>query len=373
MKNAQLLALSSVGQSVWYDNLSRDVLKSGELKSLIDAGVLGLTSNPAIFKKAIADSNDYDAAMKTLKADGVLDADAVTEALMVEDVAAAADLLRPIYDSTDAVDGYASIEVSPFLAHDTAGTINAGIKLWQKLNRPNIMIKVPATLEGIPAIKALLEQGINVNVTLIFSVEVYGAVMDAYIAGLEARAAKALPIDRIASVASFFVSRVDSIVESELAKIKKEGRVSDEVEASYFGKVGIANSKLAYNAYEKMFSSPRFKAMQAKGARVQRPLWASTGTKNPAFSPVMYVEALAGKDTVNTMPPATLKATMQQATIGNALASGYQESETMINSLSSHHVNFGKLLEDLQVQGVKLFADAFQELLDSTKTKLASL
>jgi transaldolase len=373
MKNAQLQALSSVGQSVWYDNLSRDVLKSGELKGLIDAGVLGLTSNPSIFKKSIADSNDYDDAMKALKAKGITDTDAVTEALMIEDVAAAADLLRPIYDGSDGIDGCASIEVSPFLAHDTNGTIAAGKKLWGILNRPNIMIKVPATTEGIPAIKALLEEGINVNVTLIFSVEVYAAVMDAYIAGLEARTAKGHPINRIASVASFFVSRVDSIVETELAKVKKEGKISDEIESEYFGKVGIANSKLAYGAYEKTFTSPRFKAIQTKGAKVQRPLWASTGTKNPKFSSVMYVEALAGKDTVNTMPPATLKATMEQAVIRDALATGFKESETLINSLTSHHVNFSKLLEDLQVQGVKLFADAYQELLDSTKKKISSL
>ena len=374
MKNPQLQALLTIGQSVWYDNLSRDVLKSGELKSLIDAGVMGLTSNPSIFKKSIADSNDYDGSMKELKAKGITTADAVTESLMIDDVAAAADMLRPIYDATNGVDGCASIEVSPFLAHDTDGTIAAGKKIWKILNRPNVMIKVPATKEGIPAIRALLEEGINVNVTLIFSVEVYEAVMDAYLAGLESRVAKKLPIDRIASVASFFVSRVDSIIESEITKRKKDGKMTDADEALFVGKVGIANCKLAYAAYEKTFSSPRFEKIRFAGnAKTQRPLWASTGTKNPKFSPVMYVETLAGPDTVNTMPPATLKATMEQANIINAIQTGLSESETTINSLASFHIPFAALLEDLQVQGVKLFADAYQELLDSTTKKLAAV
>jgi transaldolase/glucose-6-phosphate isomerase len=375
MKNAnpQLVALRNIGQSVWYDNLSRDVLKTGELKSLIDAGVLGLTSNPAIFKKSIADSSDYDDAIKVLKSKGVTDADTVTETLMVEDVANAADLLLPIYKETNGVDGCASIEVSPFLADDTQGTIASGKKLWAALNRPNIMIKVPATPAGIPAITALLAEGINVNVTLIFSCEVYETVMDAYLSGVEQCLAKGGNVSKLASVASFFVSRVDSISESTLGALLKDGKITQADFDRYFGNVGIANSKLAYKAYENKFSSPRFAALKQKGAIVQRPLWASTGTKNPKFSPVMYVEALAGKDTVNTMPPATLTALMQNATIRNALSSGYEESKSLIDSLSGLGVNFGKLLVDLQTQGVKLFADAYTDLLKAVTDKVAKV
>ncbi len=370
MKNPQLVSLRDLGQSVWYDNLSRDVLNTGELKALIDAGVLGLTSNPAIFKKAIADSSDYDTAIKNLIAQGVTDPDTVCEKLMVEDVGNAADLLRGIYDETKGADGCASIEVSPFLAHDTQGSIEAGRRLWKTLNRPNIMIKIPATKEGLPAIKTLLSEGINVNITLIFSAEVYAEVVEAYISALESRAAKGEPIDRIASVASFFVSRVDSICETKMDELVKAGTWTEADRSKYFGKIGIANSKVAYNKYKELFGSNRFKALKAKGALVQRPLWASTGTKNPAFSPVMYVEELAGPDTVNTMPPQTLKALMEKGTIKNALASGMDSAAEMVSNIKKQGVQFDALLVDLQVQGVKLFADAFKDLLDSVATKL---
>jgi transaldolase len=372
--NPQLEALTKVGQSVWYDNLSRDVLKTGELKSLIEAGVLGLTSNPAIFKKSIADSSDYDEAIKVLKSKNITDAEIITETLMVEDVANAADLLRPIYDATKGIDGCASIEVSPFLADDTNGTIESGKKLFAALNkRPNIMIKVPATDAGIPAITALLSEGINVNVTLIFSVEVYEKVMDAYLAGVENFAAKGGDISRLASVASFFVSRVDSIVETNLNSLLKDGKISQNDFDNFFGKIGIANSKLAYKAYQDKFSSKRFLDLKQKGAIVQRPLWASTGTKNPKFSPVMYVESLAGKDTVNTMPPQTLAALMDKAEITDALSTGYQESKLLIDNLIAKGVNFSDLLVQLQVQGVKLFADAQTDLLKAVSEKVAKV
>lgn len=368
MKNTYLTQLRTLGQSVWYDNLSRDVLKSGELKSLIEAGVLGLTSNPSIFKKSIADSTDYDAAIKVLKANGITDKDEITESLMVEDVANAADLLIDIYNETKGVDGCASIEVSPFLAHDTNGTIESGIRLWKTLNRPNIMIKVPATQEGLPAITKLLEEGINVNVTLIFSTAVYMQVMDAYLTGLENRVKKGGDISKLASVASFFVSRVDSISEATLTAKIKEGKATQNDFDSFLGEVGIANSRLAYQAYEKVFSSDRFKALQAKNALVQRPLWASTGTKNPKFSPVMYVEELAGKNTVNTMPPGTLKSLMEKAVIRDALSCDYVEEHTLIDKLKGF-VDFDALLVELQVQGVKLFADAYTELLEAVSKK----
>lgn len=364
MSNPQLVKLRELGQSVWYDNLSRDVLNSGELKKLIDAGVLGLTSNPTIFKKAIADSSDYDAAIKNLLAKNITGAEEVCEILMVEDVGMAADLLRPIYDSTKGGDGYASIEVSPFLAHDTAKTIEAGKRLWNSLKRPNIMIKVPATKEGLPAIQALISEGINVNVTLIFSVAVYTEVVDAYLKGLEERSNAGKPIDNIASVASFFVSRVDSICESKIAPEDQE---------TFLGKLGIANSKLAYEKFHELFGSSRFAPLKAKNAKVQRPLWASTGTKNPKFSQVMYVEELAGNDTVNTMPPQTVKALMEGANLSAKLESGHKEARDLIEKAKSKGIQFDDLMIELQVQGVKLFADSFKELLDSVTTKIGAV
>lgn len=371
-KNPQLLALSELGQSIWYDNLSRDVLNSGELKRLIDAGVLGLTSNPTIFKKAIADSSDYDADMMPLVKQG-LNTEQIAEDLMIKDVAAAADLLMPIYKATNGGDGYASIEVSPYLARDTKATIEAGKRIWGKLNRPNIMIKVPATDEGLPAIKALLEDGINVNVTLIFSDDYYQRVVEAYISGLEARVVKGGDIKNIASVASFFVSRVDAICEKHYDGLVKEGKAKAEGKKDFLGKIGIANSKVAYARYEQLFNSDRFKKLRDKGARVQRPLWASTGTKNPDFSPVMYVEELAGRDTVNTLPPATLSALLKDGKIEPRLHKGIDDARSQLSKLNETGVPFDKLMVDLQADGVKIFADSYKELLDSVETKRKSL
>jgi transaldolase len=367
-KNPYILALNELGQSVWYDNLSRDVLRSGELGSLILQGVTGLTSNPTIFKQAIADTKNYDDDMRKPEMKG-LSTEALCEELMVQDVAAAADLLRPVYDSTQAGDGYASIEVSPHLADSAAKTVEAAERLWHKLNRPNIMIKIPATKECIPAIQSVLEKGINVNVTLIFSVPVYREVANAYISALEARAARGEKIDRIASVASFFVSRVDAIVEKSFEELAKAGRVDSASRSVFFGKVGVANSKAAYGAFEEVFGSDRFRALREKGARVQRPLWASTGTKNPAFKAVMYVEALAGRDTVNTMPPATVKALLEGASISGQLHQGHAEAASVLESVNAMGISTEKLLVDLQVAGVKSFSDSYQELLDSIEAK----
>lgn len=367
-KNPQILALNELGQSVWYDNLSRDVLRSGELKGLIDQGVSGLTSNPTIFKQAIADTANYDDDMKQSELKS-LPTEALTEELMLRDVSAAADLLRPIYDHTGAGDGYASIEVSPYLAADGKGTVDAAVRLWKKLNRPNIMIKIPATPECIPAIQAVLEQGINVNVTLIFSTEVYEQVAQAYIAALEVRVKRGEPVKNISSVASFFVSRVDAIVEKTFDELLKSGTVKESDKGVFFGKVGVANSKIAYASFEKLFNSERFKALRDKGARVQRPLWASTGTKNPAFKAVMYVEELAGRDTVNTMPPATLKALIGGGTIEPKLHSGLKQAEELIATLGTMGMDVAKLLRELQVAGVKSFADSYKELLASVDAK----
>ncbi len=371
-KSPQILALNELGQSVWYDNLSRDVLRSGELRSLIEQGVSGLTSNPTIFKQAIADTTNYDEDMRS-DALRSLDNEALCEELMVKDVAAAADLLRPIYDATNAGDGYASIEVSPYLASDENGTVEAALRLWKKLNRPNIMIKIPATPQCIPAIRRTLEHGINVNVTLIFSDAVYRDVAEAYISALETRVSKGEDIRAISSVASFFVSRVDAIVEKGFDELLKAGKVTAEQKDVFFGKVGVANSKLAYESFEGLFGSERFKKLQEKGARVQRPLWASTGTKNPIFKAVMYVEELAGRDTVNTMPPATLKALIAGASIAPHLHDGLAGAKQIIASVNSMGIGFDALLQELQVAGVKSFADSYKELIASIDKKRATV
>lgn len=370
--NPQIAALNRLGQSIWYDNLSRDVLQSGELAGYVGQGISGLTSNPAIFKNAIADTGHYDSVMRAMAAEG-LSSEQICEALMIEDVGQAADLLRPCFDASKGADGYASIEVSPLLAADTARTIEAGQTIFSRLKRPNIMIKVPATAEGLPAVSELLAQGVNVNVTLIFSVEVYEQVVEAYLSGLEKRQAAGKDLSQIASVASFFVSRVDSICEKRFDELLKAGKVGEADKAIFFGKAGIANSKLAYAAYERLFSSARFRALRDRGARVQRPLWASTGTKNPAFSPVLYVEELAGRDTVNTIPPATLKALLGSGRIEARLHQGGEEAAGVISSLKSLGIDFDACLRDLRVQGVKLFADAYNELLASIEKKRAGL
>lgn len=371
-KNKQIAALNELGQSVWIDNLSRELLKSGELARLIDEGVSGLTSNPTIFKQAIADTTSYDQEIKALSAKGVTTAQ-ICEDLMVKEVGEAADVMRKTYDATDGGDGCVSLEVSPFLAHDTNGTVEEARKLWKRLSRPNIMIKVPATPEGIPAIQTLLTDGINVNVTLIFSSAVYLQVAEAYIRALETRAAQNQDVSRIASVASFFVSRVDAIHEKKFDELVSAGKAKAEDKNIFLAKLGIANSKLAYREFDKLFGSERFKKLTAKKARVQRPLWASTGTKNPKFSPTLYVEELAGKHTVNTMPPATLTALLKGATISPKLHAGWSEAQALVKQVEGLGLPVETLLHDLQVQGVKLFADAFQELLDSIETKKKGL
>jgi transaldolase len=372
-KNRQISALNELGQSVWYDNLSRDVLRSGELQSLIEQGVSGLTSNPTIFKQAIADTSNYDEDMKSQQLKD-LSTEALCEELMIRDVAAAADLLRPTYDATAAGDGYASIEVSPNLAADAQGTVAAAQRIWKKLNRPNVMIKIPATPECIPAIQQTLESGINVNVTLIFSQHVYEQVAEAYIAALEARVKRGEDVRSISSVASFFVSRVDAIVEKHFDALVQGGTAQASERSRFLGKVGVANSKLAYESFEKLFGSPRFKMLQdGHGARVQRPLWASTGTKNPAFKAVMYVEELAGRATVNTMPPATVKALLSGGDIKPLLHTGLDAAKELLAWVNSLGLSVESLLKELQVAGVKSFAESYRELLASIDQKRAKV
>ena len=353
--------LGRLGQSVWYDNMYRALIETGELQRLIDSGVTGLTSNPTIFEKAISSSDDYDESL-VAHARRSSDPQGLFEGLAVEDIRAAADLLLPIYERTEGADGFASLEVNPHLAHDTKGTIKAARRLFLALDRPNVMIKVPATPEGIPAIRDLIGRGINVNVTLIFSLEMYTRVRDAYIAGLEDLVAAGGNPARVSSVASFFVSRVDSSVDG---LIGDSGGALDE----YAGKAAVANAKIAYQDFKSTFSTDRFRAVAEHGARVQRPLWASTSTKNPEYSDVLYVETLIGPHTVNTMPDATLAAFMEHGTAQTSIENGADEARATISALEAGGVSMDAVTTQLMHDGVKAFADSFDELLDNIVVK----
>ena len=371
-KNTYIEALNKLGQSIWYDNVSREVLTNGKLKSLIDVGVSGLTSNPTIFKKAIADTDFYDKELEQFGKQGLTAAE-ICETVMIKDLSMVAELLRPVYDTTRGADGYGSIEVSPLLAEKTAATVEAATRIWHKLNEPNIMIKIPGTEEGIPAVRQAIAAGINVNVTLIFSVVVYGDVIDAYLSGLEDRVGAGEDISSIASVASFFVSRVDALCEKTLATRVADGTLAEGEAASFTGKPGIANSKAAYALYEEHFGAERFAALKAKGARVQRPLWASTETKNPNFRSVLYVEELAGKDTVNTLPPKTLAELMKEAVIEPRLHDGTDEALSVLSRLKDIGVDFDALLDELQDAGVTSFSDSYKDLVASIESKRLAL
>lgn len=362
------------GQSVWYDNISRDILENGELKRLINEwGVRGLTSNPTIFNNAISTSALYDRSIaEHSKTSG--SPDKVFEELALQDIAAAADLLRPIYDSSDGVDGFVSIEVSPLLAADTKGTIEEGTRLFSRLNRPNIMVKVPGTPGGIPAVRALLESGVNVNITLLFSVENYVAVAETYCEALRARVAKGQPVDKIRSVASFFVSRVDTLIDGQLDKIVKDNQSSDGAKAekaqSLRGRFGIANSRVAYKRFQEIFEGSNFADLRAKGAKPQRPLWASTGTKDPKYRDTIYVEELIGADTVNTMPHATLEAFVNHGKVADTLTKDVDAALKCEGELRALGVDTKKALDDLQVDGVKKFAESFKALNESIAKKM---
>lgn len=370
--NATIDAINKAGQSIWYDNLSRDVLNSGELENLIKQGVSGLTSNPSIFKKAIADSSDYDESIKVL-ATSTPKINELCEELMVQDVQAACDLLKSTYDKTGGHDGFASLEVDPTLANDTKSTIEAAKRLWNKLNRPNAMIKIPATKAGIPAIQAALESGININATLIFSVEAYTAVAEAYITALENLKKKGEPFKRLASVASFFVSRLDAITEKQLAKLVEEGKIESSAAERFLGHVAIANSHLAYKRYKELFEGPRFTPLRAQGAMVQRPLWASTGVKNPDFPELLYLETLVAKDTVNTLPPKTLNSLLKGAAVESRLEEPATTANEVFSSLSVCGVELDKVFNTLELDGVKAFADAYKALLEALNQKANTL
>jgi len=361
----ELAQLEKLGQSVWLDFIRRSLITSGEMATLVAQGVQGMTSNPAIFEKAIAGSADYDDEIQSLVKAG-MSVDAIYETLAIKDIQMAADVLAPVYRSTGGRDGYVSLEVSPFLARDTERTTAEAKRLFEALGRPNLMIKIPATPEGLPAIAASLAAGVNVNVTLIFGLENYRAVAEAYVAGLERLAVKGPsakgghPVNRIASVASFFVSRVDTAVDKEL---EKKGA------KTLLGKIAVANCKLAYAEYRSMIGRPRWRELAAKGARPQRVLWASTSTKNPAYPDTLYVDELIGPDTVNTLPPETLKAFIDHGRPSESLTRDLEGARAQVRRLAELGIDLEAVTRRLQEEGVEAFAKPFQALLDSIDAK----
>jgi transaldolase/glucose-6-phosphate isomerase len=360
-----LRALADKGQSVWLDFLSREIIQNGHLKRLIDDdGLSGITSNPSIFEKAIGESDSYDDEIKRLVGKGDTSLSTIYEHVVTADIAAAADMLRLLYDKTEGRHGFVSLEVSPYLAMDTAGTIDEARRLWAAVARENIFIKVPATKPGIPAIRQLLAEGLNINITLLFSQQVYEEVVEAFLSALEERAAAGKPIDRIASVASFFVSRIDTVVDKQLDETA--ARASNEVErnalASLRGKVAVANAKLAYQRWQKRFSGTRWEQLEKHGARPQQLLWASTGTKNPAYSDVLYIEELIGPETVNTMPEKTMDAFRDHGKVRDTLTSDVDAAAQTLAAIGRAGVSLDTITDKLVDDGVTLFSDAFDKL-----------
>jgi transaldolase / glucose-6-phosphate isomerase len=361
-----LTQLQTFGQSIWLDYIRRDLLKGGELQRLItEDGLRGMTSNPSIFEKAIAGSTQYQDFLDSLASRTGLDAKGRYELLAIRDIQDAADLLGPVYRSTKKRDGYVSLEVSPYLAHDTNATLDEARRLWKSVARDNLMIKVPGTAEGIPAFRQLISEGINVNVTLLFAQPVYEEVAAAFIDGVEKFAMTGGGVSKLASVASFFISRIDSLVDSLVGdQLKKETDAARKAKLQgILGKVAIANGKLTYEAYQRIFSTPRWKALAAKGAQTQRVLWASTSTKNPNYRDVLYIEELIGPDTVNTVPPATLDAFRDHGKPRQSLTEDLDAARKTMAGLAGVGIVMKDVTDKLTADGVKLFADAFGTLL----------
>jgi len=353
-----------LGQSVWLDYIRRDLIASGELRGLIEEdGLQGMTSNPSIFEKAIANSHDYDEDVRAMALKGK-GAEAIYETLSQGDVQSAADEFRTLYDRKDGKDGYVSLEVNPHLAHDTQVTIQEARRLWGLLNRPNVFIKVPATADGLPAIQQLISEGINVNVTLLFGLPRYREVVEAYIAGIEARTAQGKPVAHSASVASFFVSRIDALVDPLLENIIAQGGKEADLAKKVRGQVAIASAKVAYQIYKESFGSDRFRKLAAQSARVQRLLWASTGTKNPDYSDVKYVEALIGPDTVNTVPLETLDAYRDHGKPKARLEQGVKEARWVLERLPELGINIDNVTRQLEDEGVEKFNKPFDNLME---------
>src|SRR5882757_8622476 len=369
-------ALEAHGQSVWLDFMARGFVAKGDLKKLIDSdGVKGVTSNPSIFEKAIGSSDEYDGAIGRALKSGDRPVADLFEHLAIEDIQDAADVLRTVYDRLKGDDGFVSLEVSPYLAMDTKGTIAEAKRLWKHVNRKNLMVKVPATPEGLPAIQHLTREGISINITLLFSRKVYVQVAEAYLAGLEKYVAGGGDPSHVASVASFFVSRIDSAVDKQLdEKIAKANDPSEKERlAALKGKVAIANAKMAYQDYLKLFSGPRWDRLAAKGAKPQRLLWASTGTKNKDYRDVLYVEELIGKNTVNTVPPATLDAFRDHGQLRDSLEENIDDAKAALAGLEQSGISLDKITAELVKDGVKLFADAADKLYGAVAHKRATV
>ena len=361
-----LKELLSYGQSMWLDYIRRDLFTTGKLKKMIDDdGLRGMTSNPAIFEKAIADSSLYDDMLHSLASQKGLSPTAKFEQIAIRDIQDAADVLRPVYEESKFRDGYVSLEVSPYLARKTQETVDEARRLWKAVQRENVMIKIPGTTEGIPAIRQAISEGININVTLLFAQDVYEQVAETYIAGLEALAARGGNLKKMAGVASFFISRIDTLIDSMInEKLKSTTDAGQQaLLKSLLGKVAIANGKLTYQAYQRIFSGPRWSALAAKGAQTQRVLWASTSTKNPNYRDVIYVEELIGRDTVNTMPPATIDAFRDHGKLRNSLTEDIPGAQKTMDDLAKAGISMKQVTNKLTDDGVKLFADAFDKLL----------
>lgn len=366
MADNPLKKLSGFGQSIWLDYITRSMIQSGELQQLINNdGISGMTSNPSIFHQAMVKSADYTEALSRLANSG-LSTGEIYEKLAIEDIQSAADLLRPIYDSSKSRDGFISLEVSPELANDTDATIAEARKLWEKVNRPNLMIKVPGTLAGLPAVERLLTDGLNINVTLLFSLENYAQVRNVYMNALENRLKDGKPLDRVASVASFFVSRIDTMVDKLLSDIINKGNS----EAKQFpGKAAVASGKIAYHDFYNDFNRARFKELQEKGARVQRPLWASTSAKNPDYSDVIYVEPLIGQDTVNTLPMATLEAFRDHGIVQATIEKDLNEAYETLEGIEKLGISMKDVTRRLQDEGVQKFVDSWNQLMEGLEEK----
>lgn len=378
MTTNHILEIQQFGQSIWMDNLTRDLIESGELKNMIEnRGIKGITSNPAIFEKAIAGNKIYDADIEKGIREG-LPTYKIYESLIFDDIRHACDIFRPIYEASNGLDGYISIEVPPTIAHDTEATINEARRYYQEIGRENVMIKIPGTSAGLPAVEQVIADGINVNVTLLFSVDSYINSAWAYIKGLEKRAAEGKDISKIASVASFFLSRIDSNIDSRIDNKLKAGVENINVEAKLRdvkGKVAIANAKIAYQKYKEIIGSDRWQALAAKGAKVQRLLWASTSTKDPDYSDVMYVDELIGPDTVNTLPPNTIEACADHCDVENRVESKVEEAYTLIENLKDPDIDIdiNQVMDELLTEGIEKFVQPFQSLMDSLETKVKQL
>jgi transaldolase len=375
MSTNPLIELTRLGQSVWNDNIERKLVTSGELKRLIDEdGLSGVTSNPAIFEKAIASSDLYADQLRAL-ADQSKSAQEIYEALAIKDIQMAADVLAPVYERTGGTDGFVSLECSPLLANDTQATIEETRRLWRLVDRKNVMIKIPGTPEGIPAIEQGIYEGININITLLFSLHAYDQTMEAYIRGLERRVSENQPIDNISSVASFFVSRIDTAVDKELER--RISQTTDEQEKtklqSLLGRIATANAKIAYQRYKKVFHGERFASLKGKGAQLQRPLWASTSTKNPVYPDIYYVEALIGPETVDTLPPATIVAFRDHGRARVTIEDNLDEERALLARLEEVGISLDQVTAHVLSDGVRLFVEPFEKLLKTIEARAAEI